>query len=62
MTERATLFFGHQEKHLARKKFGDEVLAWLSVRSKVQMTNILSSQPKPGRDFQHPWGLTSAIL
>jgi len=32
-----TLFFGHQEQHLACKKLSDEVLAWLSVWSEVQM-------------------------
>jgi len=33
-----TLLFGRQEKHLARKKLSDGVLAWLSVWSVVQMS------------------------
>jgi len=28
---------GHREEHPARKKLSDEVLAWLSVWSKMQM-------------------------
>jgi len=32
-----TLFIGHQEEHPACKKLSGEVLAWLSVCSKVQM-------------------------
>jgi len=31
------LLVGHQEEHLACKKLSDEVLAWLSVWSEVQM-------------------------
>jgi len=38
-----TLFVGHQEEHLACKKLSDEVLAWSSVWSKVQMICIWSS-------------------
>ena len=34
---------GRQEGHLARKNLSDEVLAWLSVWSKVQMTCIWSA-------------------
>jgi len=33
----------HQEEHLACKKLSDEVLAWLSVWSEVQMICIWSS-------------------
>ena len=33
-----TLLVGWQEEHPARKKTSDEVLAWLSVWSEVQMT------------------------
>jgi len=32
-----TLLVGHQEENLACKKLSDEMLAWLSVWSKVQM-------------------------
>jgi len=32
-----TLLVGHQEEHSACKKLSDEVLAWLSVWSEVQM-------------------------
>jgi len=35
-----TLLLGHQEKHPACTKLSDEVLAWLSVCSEVQMTCI----------------------
>ena len=38
-----TLLTGHQEKHLPVKKLSDDVLAWLSACSKVQMTCIWSS-------------------
>jgi len=38
-----TLLVGRQEEHLACKKLSDEVLAWLSVCSEVQMICILSS-------------------
>jgi len=38
-----TLLVGHQEEHLALKKLSDEVLAWLSVWSEVQMICIWSS-------------------
>jgi len=38
-----TLLAGHQEEHPACKKLSDEVLAWLSVWSKVQMICIWSS-------------------
>jgi len=31
------LLFGHQEEHPVCKKLSDEVLAWSSVWSKVQM-------------------------
>jgi len=34
---------GHQEEHPACKKLSDEVLAWLSVWSEVQMICIWSS-------------------
>jgi len=37
-----TLLVGQQEGHPARKNLSDEVLAWLSVRSEVQMTCIWS--------------------
>ena len=37
-----TLLVGQQEGHLARKNLSDEVLAWLSVWSEVQMTCIWS--------------------
>jgi len=35
-----TLLVGHQQEHLACKKLSDEVLAWVSVWSKVQMISI----------------------
>jgi len=38
-----TLLVGHQEEHPACKKLSDEVLAWLSVWSEVQMICIWSS-------------------
>ena len=38
-----TLLVGHREEHPAKKKLRDEVLAWLSVWSKVQMICIWSS-------------------
>ena len=38
-----TLLVGRQEGHLARKNLSDEVLAWLSVWSEVQITCIWSS-------------------
>jgi len=38
-----TLLVGRQEEHLACKKLGDEVLAWLSVWSEIQMICIWSS-------------------
>jgi len=38
-----TLLVGHQDEHLACKKLSDEVLAWLSVWSEVQMICIWSS-------------------
>jgi len=38
-----TLLFGRQEEHPACKKLSNEVLAWLSVWSKVQMICIWSS-------------------
>jgi len=34
------LLVGRQEEHPARKKLSDEVLAWLSVWSEVQMNCI----------------------
>jgi len=34
---------GHQEEHPAHKKLSDEVLAWLSVCSEVQMICIWSA-------------------
>jgi len=37
------LLVGHQEKHPACEKLSDEVLAWLSVWSEVQMIYIQSS-------------------
>jgi len=33
---------GQQEEHLAHKKLGDEVMAWLSVWSKMQMIGMWS--------------------
>ena len=39
-----TLFAGRQEEHLACKKLTDEVLAWLSICSEVQMICIQSSR------------------
>jgi len=38
-----TLLAWHQEEHLACKNLSDVVLAWLSVRSEVQMICIWSS-------------------
>jgi len=38
-----TLLVGRQEEHPARKKLSDEVLAWLSVWSVVQMICVWSS-------------------
>ena len=38
-----TLLVGHLEEHPAYKKLSDEVLAWLSVCSEVQMICIWSS-------------------
>jgi len=38
-----TLLVEHEEEHLACKKLSDEVLAWLSVWSEVQMSCIWSS-------------------
>jgi len=38
-----TLLVGHQKEHADGKKLSDEVLAWLSVWSKVQMICIWSS-------------------
>jgi len=38
-----TLLVGHQEEYPACKKSNDEVLAWLSVWSKVQMICVWSS-------------------
>jgi len=35
-----TLLVGHQEEHPACKKLNDEVLAWLSACSKVEMICI----------------------
>ena len=35
-----TLLVGRQEEHPSCKKLSDEVWAWLSVRSEVQMTCI----------------------
>ena len=35
-----TLLVGRQEEHLVSKKLSDEVLAWLSVWSEVQMIGI----------------------
>jgi len=37
------LLVGHEEEHPACKKLSDEVLAWLSVCSEVQMVRIWSS-------------------
>jgi len=39
-----TLLVGCQEEHLACKKLTDDVLAWLSVCSKVQMICTWSNQ------------------
>jgi len=36
-----TLLAGRQEEHSACEKFSDEVLAWLSVWSEVQMIRIM---------------------
>jgi len=38
-----TLLVGRQEEHLACKKLSDEMLAWLSVWSEVQMICIYFS-------------------
>jgi len=38
-----TLLVGRQEEHAACKKLSDEVLAWLSVWSEMQMISIWSS-------------------
>jgi len=38
-----TLLVGHQEEHRAWKKLSDEVLAWLSVSSEVEMICVWSS-------------------
>jgi len=38
-----TMLSGHQEEYPACKKLGDEVLAWLSVWSEVQVICIWSS-------------------
>jgi len=38
-----TLLVEHEEEHLACKKLSDEVLAWLSVWSEVQMSCMWSS-------------------
>jgi len=38
-----TLIVRHQEEYLPCKKLSDEMLMWLSLWSKVQMINILSS-------------------
>jgi len=38
-----TLLVGHREEHPASKKLSDEVLAWLSVWSEMQMIRIWSS-------------------
>jgi len=38
-----TLLFGQQEEHPACKKMSDEVLAWLSVWSEVQVICMWSS-------------------
>jgi len=38
-----SVLIGCQEEHLVSKKLSDEVLAWLSVWSKVQMVCIWSS-------------------
>jgi len=38
-----TLLTGLQEEHLVSKKLSDEMLAWLSVWSEVQMICIWSS-------------------
>jgi len=38
-----TLLVGHQEEHPACKKLNDDMLAWLSVWSEVQMICIWSS-------------------
>ena len=38
-----TLLVGQQKGHPTHKNLNDEVLAWLSVWSKVQMTCIWSS-------------------
>jgi len=40
-----TLLVGHQKEHLACKKLSDEVLAWLSVWSKVQMVQLMPLPP-----------------
>jgi len=37
-----TLLVGRQEEHLACRKLSDEVMAWLSVWSEVQMICIWS--------------------
>jgi len=35
-----TVLFGHQEEHPVCKELSDEVLAWLSVWSEVQVISI----------------------
>jgi len=37
----------HQEEHPACKKSSDEVLAWLSVWSKMQMICMIQPMPLP---------------
>jgi len=41
-----TLLFRRQEEHPAYKRFGDEVLAWLSVWSEEQM-HMIQLMPLP---------------
>jgi len=40
------LLVGHQEEHPASKKLSDELLAWLSVWSEVQM-HVVRLMPLP---------------
>jgi len=42
-----TLLVGHQEEHLAHTKMSDEVLAYLSVWSEVQMVAVIQLMPLP---------------
>ena len=47
------LLVGRQEEHPACKKLSDEVLAWLSVWSEVQIACMHTVIPKPSHLFPH---------